>query len=79
MENKKGKVALNDELLDKVSGGWGDNDVDLYDRILNSQEDWDDSGDSDCSKDLDSPYHEWVSSGTGMQTCMKCGAIRVPY
>ena len=22
MENKKGKVALNDDLLDKVSGGW---------------------------------------------------------
>ena len=24
MENKKGKVALNDDLLDKVSGGGGD-------------------------------------------------------
>ena len=77
MENKKDKkVALNDDLLDKVSGGW---DIDLYDRILNSEDEWDDSGDSDCSKDPDSPYHEWVSSGTGMQTCMKCGAIRVPY
>lgn len=39
MENKKGKVALNDELLDKVAGGYADDDLFGDDANPNGQED----------------------------------------
>ena len=59
MENKKAKkVPLNDELLDRVSGGTG----------------YDYGDDPNlCAWNPNGPGHEWIIGENGIQTCLFCG------
>ena len=59
MENKKAKkVALNDELLDKVSGGVYGGDPD---------------DNTTCQWNLSGVGHEWTRGDDGKLICIYCG------
>ena len=40
MEKNKGKVKLNDELLDKVAGGWDDYDICIQNPNGSGEHEW---------------------------------------
>ena len=58
MEDRKKKVALNDELLEKVSGGYDTGDDADY---------------TECAWNFYGTNHEWARGDDGKMTCIYCG------